>query len=161
MSNIEINSTPSRVQYTATSSQTEFAIPFPFNTNSDLKVYQRIAGSTATDATDLLTITTEYTLTGAAAASGGTLTLVTGATTGDIITVVGDDPIDRDTIINSPTKLTNTTLNTQFNNLTIYAKQLETTMNQLMLKYNNNEALDSGLLVDNVLPFLDAGGVWQ
>lgn len=161
MSNIEINSTPARVQYTATASQTEFAVPFPFNTNSDLKVYQRIAGSTATDATDLLTITTEYTLTGAGAASGGTMTLVTGATVGDIVTIVGDDPIDRDTIINSPTKLTNTTLNTQFNNLTIYAKQLETTMNQLMLKYNNNEALDSGLLVDNVLPFLTPNGTWQ
>lgn len=161
MSNIKINSTPSRAQYTATSGQTEFSVPFPWNTDSDLKVYQRIAGSTADDATDLLTITTEYTLTGAGVADGGTMTLVTGATTGDIVTIIGDDPVDRDTIFNTPTKLTNTALNTQFNNLVIYIKQLETRMDQLMLSYNNNEALDTGYLVDNVLPILAASEVWR
>ena len=164
MSNIQINSTPSRVQYTATASQTEFSVPFPWNSNSDIKVYQRAAGSTAVDADDLLTEGTgagEYGLTGAGTADGGTVTLVTGATVGDIITIVGDDPVDRDTIINTPTKLTNTTLNTQFNNLVIYCKQLETTINQLMLRYNNNESLDSGLIIDNILPYLTAGGVWR
>lgn len=161
MSNIKINATPSRVQYIATASQTEFAVAFPWNTNDDINVYQRASGSTADDATDLLTEVTHYTLTGAGTASGGTMTLVTGATVGDIITIIGVDPIDRETIFNTPSRLTNTSLNKQFVDLTIYAKQLETDIEQLMLKYNNNERLDSGLIIDNTIPYLTAGGVWR
>jgi|GEM_PF-4419193 len=165
MSNIAINSTPSRVQLIATAAQTVFTINFPFNLSSDLKVYQRIDGSTAVDATDLLTETTEYAILGAGTAAGGTMTLVTGATLNDIITIVGDDPVDRSTVIGDPSKLTNTTLNTNFNNLVIYVKQLETRMNQLMLNYNNNESTDGvtggGYLVDNIMPLLAGDQLWK
>ena len=161
MANITINATPSRAQYSATSGQTEFAVPFPFNANADLKVYQRATGSTADDAADLLTITTEYTVTGAGEASGGTVTLISGATLGDIITIIGDEAVDRDTIINSASKLTSTTLNTQFNDLVIFTKQIETKINQLMLAYNNNESVDTGYEVDNRLPLLTPGTVWR
>lgn len=157
MSNIKINSTPSRVQYAATGGQTQFAIPFPFNTNDDLKVYQRVTGSVANDSADLLTITTDYTITGAGVASGGTLTLVVPAVAGDIITIFGDDPVDRDTIFNDPSRITNTSLNTQFNNLVIYIKQLETRMNELVLSYQNNELTSN----QTTLPRLEPDQIWK
>jgi len=70
MSNIKIQDVDQRIQYTATSGQTAFSIPFPFFANSDIVAYS--------DST-LLVLTTNYTLTGADNPSGGTLTLVVGA----------------------------------------------------------------------------------
>jgi hypothetical protein len=83
---ILINDTTPRSQYTATASQTVFAIPFEFFSNSDLAVYQN---------STLKTLTTHYTVTGAGVTGGGSLTLVTGATVGDIITIVRDVPVKR------------------------------------------------------------------
>jgi len=83
---ILINDTTPRSQYTATSGQTVFSIPFEFFSNSDIAVYQNAV---------LKTLTTHYTLTGAGVTGGGSLTLVTGATVGDIITIVRDVPVKR------------------------------------------------------------------
>jgi hypothetical protein len=67
-----------RNQYVATSGQTVFNYNFEITVAADIVVYQ---GDT------LLALTTNYTLTGLGVDTGGTVTLVTGATTGDIITV--------------------------------------------------------------------------
>ena len=93
MANIKINDVAQRVQYTATALQTVFNIPFPFFANGDLVVYQNAT---------LLVLTTNYTVTGAGTAAGGTLTLNVGAPLNDLITIVGELAVDR-TSIYSPT----------------------------------------------------------
>ena len=83
---ILINDTAPRAQYTATSGQTVFTVPFEFFVNSDLKVYRN---------STLLTLTTNYTVTGAGLTGGGSVTCVTGATAGDTVTIVREVPVAR------------------------------------------------------------------
>ena len=97
-----IASTSPRSQYTATSGQTVFAYPFEVFDQADLLVYLTPVGNTADDATDILVITTNYTVSGVGNDSGGNVTLVVGATTGDIITITRSVVIDRDTDAEDP-----------------------------------------------------------
>ena len=83
---ILINDTTPRIQYTATSGQTVFTVPFEFFENADLKVYKN---------STLLTITTNYTVTGAGVTGGGSVTLTSGATAGDVITIFRDIAVKR------------------------------------------------------------------
>src|ERR1700739_3266717 len=107
MANFKVNDIPSWVQYVATASQTEFSIPFPFIDNSDLSVWQNGI---------LLTLTTDYTLSGAQTSSGGQLTLNVGASLNDQIVIQDLMAIDR-TNIYLPTisALTGSALNNDFN----------------------------------------------
>jgi len=75
-----------RANYTATSGQTAFTIPFDYFDDGDISVYQN--GT-------LKTITTHYTI------SGSTMTLVTGATAGDKIAITRDVPLERTTDLTS------------------------------------------------------------
>lgn len=84
---IVVNDVEPRRQYTATGGQTVFDFPIPFFADGDLTVWLTPVGQAADDAADLLTITTEYTVTGANTQDGGQITLVTPATAGDIITI--------------------------------------------------------------------------
>ena len=78
-----------RDQYTATSGQTVFAYTFEITAESDIAVLQNGAllnlGSGAG----------EYAVTGVGSDSGGNITLVTGATAGDIITLYRDMALER------------------------------------------------------------------
>ena len=67
-----------RNQYTATASQTVFNYTFEAFAIGDIVVYQNAT---------LLSEGTHYTVTGVAAENGGTITLLTGATSGDIMTI--------------------------------------------------------------------------
>jgi hypothetical protein len=84
---IIVNDESPRRQYTATAGQTLFDFPIPFFEQGDLTVYLTPAGQTANDAADLLTITTNYTVSGENTQDGGLVTLTSGATAGDIITI--------------------------------------------------------------------------
>src|SRR5271167_3299629 len=86
MANFKINSVPSWVQFTATGGQTNFSIPYPFLANADLYVWQNGI---------LLTLTTDYTLTGAQTPSGGIMTLNVGASLNDVITIQDLMVVDR------------------------------------------------------------------
>ena len=81
-----------REQYEATAGQTVFPYPFPIQHESEITVIQTLA-SDSTSTT--LTITTDYTVSGVGDASGGDITLVSGAALDDIITVVGATPTTR------------------------------------------------------------------
>lgn len=154
MSNIKIQDVNQRIQYTATSGQTEFTIPFPFFENSDIVAYQ--------DST-LLVLTTDYTLSGADSPSGGTLTLVSGATTGDIITILGDTPIDRTSIYSATiSNLTGSDLNQDFNREVVMMKQLETTQDLLQVQYAPYAEVSQDVSVtkDRWLPRLDPNHTW-
>ena len=76
-----------RISYTATSGQTAFTVPFEFFDNTDLNVY--INDNTQT-------LTTHYTVTGGSG-STGSITLVTGATAGDIVVITRDVTLERTT----------------------------------------------------------------
>lgn len=161
MANITINSTPTRVQYTATSGQTEFTYSFPIKDDTDLKVYQRGASDSPDDTADLLTITTEYTVSGANTANGGTVTLVTGATTGDIVTIVGDKDVDRTAIYDQSSTLKKADLNNDFNDNVMYDKQIETIQEQLTPKYARSELIGPSVREDNlILPILNDNYIW-
>ena len=81
-----------RDEYTATASQTVFSYTFKIYEDTDLNVYQTLAGATANDTTDIITA---YTVTGAGDEDGGTITLTTGASAGDLITIVSGIPENR------------------------------------------------------------------
>ena len=113
---ILINDTSPRTQYTATASQTVFTIPFEFFSNADLVVYQN---------TTLKTLTTHYTATGAGVTGGGTLTLVTGATAGDIITIIRDIPVKRVTDFPTSGPFNVDALNSDLDRLTAMVRERE------------------------------------
>jgi hypothetical protein len=114
---ILINDTAPRAQYTATSGQTAFTVAFEFFANSDLKVYRNAT---------LLTLTTNYTVTGAGVTGGGTVTLVTGATAGDIVTIVRDVPVARTSDFPTSGPFNIEALNTDLDRLTAMVQQQET-----------------------------------
>jgi len=157
MANIKIQDVAQRIQYTATASQTEFAIPFPFFESSDIVFYQGetlLVQGTGTD---------EYAVAGANTASGGTATLVTGATTGDIITISGATPIDRTSIYSATiSNLTGSDLNNDFNRDIVISKQIETTQELLQVQYApyTEVSQDPTVTVDRWLPKLGANQVW-
>jgi len=116
MATLTVSDTNPRVQYTATSSQTVFAYGFPIFLAADLKVYQD---------TTLLTLTTDYTVSGAASSSGGNVTLGTGATTGDIITIYRDLAVARSSDYQTGGDLLAETLNDDLDKLVMMVQQSE------------------------------------
>ena len=125
MTIVTAKNTP-RVSYTATSNQTAFTIPFEFFSTNDIKVY---------NGTSLLTYnaspssTSQYSVTGTASASdsafefgaGGTITLgSTGASNGDIITIIRDITIERTSDFPTTGSFDITSLNTDLDK--VYAK---------------------------------------
>jgi hypothetical protein len=115
-----------RVSYTATASQTAFTIPFEFFSTNDIKVY---------NGTSLLTYNaspssaSQYSITGTASSSdsayefgaGGTITLgSSGASAGDIITIIRDISIERTSDFPTTGSFDVTSLNTDLDK--IYAK---------------------------------------
>jgi len=113
---ILINDTAPRAQYTATSGQTVFSVPFEFFANSNLLVYKN---------STLLTITTHYTVTGAGVTGGGSITLVTGATAGDVITIIRDIPVERVTDFPTSGPFNIDALNTDLDRLTAMIRERE------------------------------------
>lgn len=113
---ILINDTSPRAQYTATSGQTAFTIPFEFFANSDLKVYKNAV---------LLTLTTNYTVTGAGVTGGGTLTLVVGAALNDTVTIVRDVPVSRTSDFPTSGPFNIEALNTDLDRIVAMSQQQE------------------------------------
>lgn len=116
MANLKVGDLTPRAQYTASSGQTAFTYPFPIFANADLKVY---VGNT------LKTLTTDYTVTGAGTDNGGTVTLVSGASTGDIVTVFRDMPVARTSDYQVNGDLLATTLNDDLDKLVMMCQQIE------------------------------------
>jgi len=120
---IIINDNSARVQYTATSSQTVFTVPYEFFANADLKVYQN---------STLKTITTHYTVTGAGVTGGGTVTFVTGATLNDVITIVRDVAVARTSDFPTSGPFVIEDLNTDLDRLTAMIQQQETKLDRIL-----------------------------
>lgn len=155
MANFQVNSIPSWVQYIATNAQTEFSIPFPFINNSDLSIWQNGV---------LLTLTTDYTLSGANTASGGQLTLNVGASLNDQITIQDLMVIDRTNIyLPVISALTGSALNNDFNRDVIMIRDTTTTINYLMLQYEPYALISQDIsnTTDRIIPILGPLQVWR
>ena len=155
MANISINSVPSWLQYTATSGQTNFSIPFPFLANADIYVWKNGI---------LLALTTDYTLSGANTPSGGLLTLNVGASLNDIRTIQDLMVVDRTSIYQPDiSALTGSALNNDFNRDVVMVRDLQTTVDYLMLQYPPyaNISQDISVTTDRLLPILGANQTWQ
>ena len=120
---LSINTVLPRVEYTATASQTTFSYTFPIFADSDLEVFQKTGGDPGPS--DILTLTTHYTVTGANTDDGGTVVLVTGATSGDTIVIRSKLPLDRTTNFTNNGTFESSDINTQLNELTQMVKQLQ------------------------------------
>ena len=111
-----------RNSYTATSSQTAFAVGFEFYQVSDIKVYKN--GSLMTYNAAPSTNAT-YSITGTASSSdsayefggGGSITFGSGLTSGDIVVIVRDIAVERTVDFNPSSAFDITTLNTQLDTI--------------------------------------------
>jgi hypothetical protein len=88
-----VSSSVNRNDYAGNGSTTNFAVSFRFLQNSDVKATLRDALSTET----LQVETTDYTLTGAGAAGGGTLVMIIAPPTGTTLTIQRDVPATQET----------------------------------------------------------------
>ena len=125
-----------RIQYVASASQTAFDYPFPIFEEADLKVYKN--GT-------LLTLTTHYTVTGETEEDGGTVTLVTGAASGDIITIYRDIAIERTSDFQQNGPLASSTINDQLDRLTLVSQQLESQLKRAIRVSYIDESTDADL----------------
>lgn len=87
MTTVPVNDTTPRNQYTASAAQTTFVYDFFIFEAADLDVYKDQA---------LLTLTTDYAVTGADTADGGNVVLNSGCAGGEVITINGNVAIERD-----------------------------------------------------------------
>jgi len=86
---ITISNTSARIQYTATSSQTQFTVPFEFFADADLLVVHTNAGGvdTTLSLASNPSSVSQYSVSGAGESGGGSITLGSGATAGDKYTI--------------------------------------------------------------------------
>ena len=115
MAEIIINSNVPLVRYTATAGQTLFTYNFPIFADADLKVV--VDGVT-------LTLTTGYTVTGAATNAGGTITLVAGAAVGNSVLIYSDIAIERTTDFQDNGDLLAETVNRELDRLVRMLQQV-------------------------------------
>ena len=119
---ITISDTEPRVQYTASSGQTAFSVPFEFFTTADIKVY---------NGTSLLTYNaspssaSQYSVTGAGVSGGGSITLGGGATLNDVITIYRDLGIARSTDFPTSGAFQIDSLNTELDKIIAMIQQVE------------------------------------
>ena len=124
MASFNINAVDRRIQYTSTG-QTAFNFSFQVNASSELQVYINDV---------LKTETTHYTV----SLNGdgtGTVTFGSATTAGEIITIIGDQPLSRTTVFQTGQANNPATLETEFDNVLIRQQQLkEITDRSIQLK---------------------------
>ena len=133
-------------QHTATQGQTQFNVPFEFEKNEYVKAFKN---------TVTLALGVDYTLTGAGSDSGGTLTLTSGATAGDIITVRLDVPIERNVDFPQAGNFKSSSLNSDLDRIVLILKQLFDLMDRKV------GFKDTDVVTDFDLPTPEAGKFWK
>lgn len=129
---LEVPNITPYIQYVASSGQTVYPYPFPITQDSDLVVV--ING---------VTLQTDggYTTQGVGNDTGGTITLTSGSTVGDIVTLYRDVAIERITQIGQNSGFSSTAFNAEFNNIYLILQQLEAQFSQaLQIPLTNNPA---------------------
>jgi len=124
MATFNINAVDRRIQYTS-SGQTAFNFSFQVNASSELQVY--IDDTLKTETTHYsVSLNTDGT---------GTVTFNSATTSGEIITIIGDQPLSRTTVFQTGQANNPATLETEFDNVLIRQQQLkEITDRSIQLK---------------------------
>ena len=141
MATIAIGDITPKNQYTASANQTVFAYSFPIFAETDIKVY---IGST------LKSLSTHYSVSGVQSANGGNVTLGTGASNGDIVTIYRDMAISRTSDYQANGDLLAETLNDDLDKIVLMAQQVEDQVNNNTLKVDQFDTS-----VDLTLPVKD------
>lgn len=121
---------PVRNEYTANAGQTIFNYTFKIFEATDLNVYITPDGDVANDSADL---TTAYTVSGIGDEDGGTITLTTGATLNDLVTIVSNVPSSRTTNYLNNGDFKPETVNADFDRVVSIAKKIEDAANRTAL----------------------------
>ena len=159
---IPINDIVPRIQATAGAGQTVFNYPFPIFANTDLLVYQTPAGQIGNDVNDILTLNTDYTVTGVGAANGGTIVLTVGTAINDIVTIIRDMPEDRMNLYLNGGLFTAVAVNDDFSRDVMMNQQNEMREAILTPHYNNSGQVSLGINTrDQLLPILPANTIWR
>ena len=124
MATFNINDVARRVQYTSTG-QTAFNFSFQVNASSELQVYVN----------DVVKAETTHYSVSLNGDGTGTVTFNSATTAGEIITIIGDQPLSRTTVFQTGQTNNPTTLETEFDNVLIRQQQLkEITDRSIQLK---------------------------
>lgn len=116
-----------RIQYTAGASA-EFSIPFKFETNSDIEIYQKETKLNAS----------KYTLVGAGILDDNetrTVTLDPAPIVGDVITILRKSPIERTSKFQVSGDFSSVNVDAEFDRMILMMQEMDTTINDLMIKY--------------------------
>ena len=149
---INISDVEPRVQYTATSGQTSFTVPFEFFVNEDLKVYN---GTTLLTFNASPSSASQYSVTGAGVTGGGSITLGSpGATVNDIITISRDIAIARTTDFPTSGAFQIASLNEELDKIVAMCGQLERD-----LKFSPRASATTSNTFDITFPNLEANKV--
>ena len=133
---IQVKDQTPRDQYVATSAQTVFPYSFQIFVSGDITVEQN--GT-------ILTLATHYTLSGVADIDGGNVTLVTGATTNDIITVYRSMAYSRDTDYQNSGDFLAETVDNDYNRLWLALQQSREGVSR-SLQYDVTDTFSTNLL---------------
>lgn len=157
---IAINSNFERDQYVAAAGQTQFNFSFPIFSQTYIKVYKRLGAATPNDFVDILTLGVDYSVSGVGAEAGGFITLVVPAALGDIVTLVGEEPIERESVFDDLNPFT-AALNQQLNESTVMAQQTYTYLNHVTPRYYFSTLVSNEVRPKKrFLPMLPDGYVW-
>ena len=146
----------SRDQYTATSGQTVFPYTFEIFNKEDVVVIKN---------TTTLIEGTNYTVTGVGNENGGSIVLTAGATTGDIITVYRDMPIERNSDYQTSGDFLASEVNNDFDRLWLAAQQINELSARSIKKPDSDSASINMVLpvaldrADKMLAFDGTGAV--
>lgn len=149
---ITISDTEPRVQYTATSGQTSFAVPFEFFTTADIKVFN---GTSQLTFNASPSSASQYSVSGAGVSGGGSITLGgSGATLNDVITIYRDLAIARSTDFPTSGAFQINSLNDELDKIIAMCQQLERD-----LKFSPRAAATTANTFDITFPNLAANKV--
>ena len=146
----------SRNQYTATSGQTVFAYTFEIVDKDHIVVLQN--GTALSEGTD-------YTVSNVGNDNGGNVTLTSGATAGDIMTLYRDMPYSRDQNYTNSGDFLASEVNSDFDNLWLAGEQTNRTVNSAIRKPITDsdsismELPDAATRADKFLKFDATGAV--
>lgn len=156
MTSVIINDILPRTQAIATGGQTVFSTDWTADVASDIVVYQRAAGVDANDVTQILP-TNVYTVSFIGLELIVQVTLVSGSTAGDIVTITRQTPADRLNIYTN-TNFTPSMLNNDFGILTLVDQQNQLVNQQIGPRYNYSALIN--VPIDTILPILGANEFW-
>jgi len=155
---ITINDNSTRKQYAASSGQTNFAGTWRIEDETDIEVYQTLAGVSPDDTTDILVLTTDYTITGVGVGNSFTVVLNVGAATNDIITIMADIDFSANYNFLTNQNFDPEDFNEIFSKFDRELKQLRMETRKLQPKYQNSEQV---IAKDYTIPQLAAKQSWR